>query len=167
MLFYNEIFLDTIFFLVVFICLPFQSCPLLSLKRTMQGVLSPGNTKGGSITVPLTSCLTGLDWSVLQIKTTIVSCHTADSKPVIQEVKSTVMFPPLVFPGSLIKEPFTLAKFLAKNVCDFVMRFCHSTCISHLDTHRIIYICIASAKVVKASTVHSRESLLKGEAQYH
>ncbi len=24
-----------------------------------------GNTKGGSITVPLTSCLTGLDWSVL------------------------------------------------------------------------------------------------------
>jgi hypothetical protein len=28
----------------------------------------PGNTKGGSITVPLTSCLTGLDKSVLQIK---------------------------------------------------------------------------------------------------
>ncbi len=37
-----------------------------------------GNTKGGSITVPLTSCLTGLDQSVLQIKTKIVSCHTAD-----------------------------------------------------------------------------------------
>jgi hypothetical protein len=29
----------------------------------------PGNTKGGSITVPLTSCLTGLDESVLKIKT--------------------------------------------------------------------------------------------------
>ncbi len=29
----------------------------------------PGNTKGGSIIVPLTSCLTGLDSSVLQIKT--------------------------------------------------------------------------------------------------
>jgi hypothetical protein len=32
------------------------------------------------VSVPLTSCLTGLDWSVLQIKTNIVSCHTADSK---------------------------------------------------------------------------------------
>jgi len=58
-----------------------------------------GNTKGGSITVPLTSCLTGLDWSVLQIKTKIVSSHTADSKPVKQEVNSTVILPPLVFPG--------------------------------------------------------------------
>jgi hypothetical protein len=28
----------------------------------------PGNTKGGRITVQLTSCLTGLDWPVLQIK---------------------------------------------------------------------------------------------------
>ncbi len=57
-----------------------------------------GNTKGGSITVLLTSCLTGLDWSVLQIKTIIVSCHTADSKPVKQEVDGTVILPPLVFP---------------------------------------------------------------------
>ena len=44
--------------------------------------LYPGNSKGGSITVPFTSCLTGLDESVLQIKTKIVSCRTADSKPV-------------------------------------------------------------------------------------
>ncbi len=58
----------------------------------------PGNTKGGSITVPLTTCLTGLDWSVLQMKTKIVSCHTADSKPVKQEVNGTVILPPLVFP---------------------------------------------------------------------
>jgi hypothetical protein len=36
----------------------------------------------GSITVLLTSCLTGLDQSVLQIKTKIVCCHTADSKPI-------------------------------------------------------------------------------------
>ena len=57
-----------------------------------------GNTKGGSITVPLTSCLTGLDKPVLHIKTKIVSCHTADSKPVNQEVYSTVILPPLVFP---------------------------------------------------------------------
>ncbi len=52
-----------------------------------------GNTKGVSITVLLTSCLTGLDWSVLQIKTIIVSCHTADSKPVKQEVNGIVIMP--------------------------------------------------------------------------
>jgi hypothetical protein len=61
-----------------------------------------GNTKGGSITVLLTSCLTGLDKSVLQIKTKIVSCHTADSKPVKQEVNGTVILPTLVFPGMFI-----------------------------------------------------------------
>ncbi len=59
----------------------------------------PGNTKGGSITVPLTSCLTGLDWSVLQIKTKTVSCHTTHSKPVKQEVNGTLMVPSLVFPA--------------------------------------------------------------------
>jgi hypothetical protein len=63
-------------------------------------MLQAGNAKGGSITVPLTSCLTGLDKSVLQIITKIVSCHTADSKPVKQEVNGTVLLPPLVFPGS-------------------------------------------------------------------
>jgi hypothetical protein len=58
-----------------------------------------GNTKGGTITVLLTSCLTGLDKSVLQIKTKIVSSHTADFKPVKQEVNGTVVHPPLVFLG--------------------------------------------------------------------
>jgi hypothetical protein len=61
-----------------------------------------GNTKGGSITVPLTSCLTGLDKSVLKIKTKFVSCHTADSKPVKQEVNSIVILPPLILPGNSI-----------------------------------------------------------------
>jgi len=45
-----------------------------------------GNTKGGSVSILVTSCLTGLDKSVLQIKTKIVSFDTADSKPVKQEV---------------------------------------------------------------------------------
>jgi hypothetical protein len=58
-----------------------------------------GNTKGGNITVPLISFLTGLDKSVLQIKTKIVSCHTADSKPVKQDVNGTVVLSPLVFPA--------------------------------------------------------------------
>jgi hypothetical protein len=60
----------------------------------------PGNTKGGSIAVPLTSRLTGLDESVLQIKAKIVSNHTAESKPFKQEVNYTVILPPLVFPGN-------------------------------------------------------------------
>jgi hypothetical protein len=34
----------------------------------------------------------------LQIKTKIVSSHTADSKPDKQEVNGTVILPPLVFP---------------------------------------------------------------------
>ncbi len=55
--------------------------------------------KWGSITVLLTSCLTGLDKSVLKIKTKIVSCLTAESKPVKQEVNGAVILPPLVFPG--------------------------------------------------------------------
>jgi hypothetical protein len=48
--------------------------------------------------VPLTSCLSGLDKSVLQIKTKIVSIHTADFKPVKQEVNSTVKLPPFSIP---------------------------------------------------------------------
>jgi hypothetical protein len=67
-----------------------------NLKRESAGA---GNTKGGSIALPLTSCLTGLNLSVSQIKTKIVSCHTANSKPVKQEVNCTVILPPLVFPG--------------------------------------------------------------------
>ncbi len=61
-----------------------------------------GNTKGGSITVLLTSCLTGVDKSVLQIKTKIFSSHIADSKLVKLEVKGTVILPPLVFPVSTL-----------------------------------------------------------------
>ncbi len=35
----------------------------------------------------------------MKIKTKIVSSHTADSKPVKQEVNGTVILPPLVFPA--------------------------------------------------------------------
>jgi hypothetical protein len=66
----------------------------------MEETVSTGNTKGGSIAVLLTSCLT-----VSQINTKIVSCHTADSKPVKQEVNCTVILPPLVFPGQYYLRP--------------------------------------------------------------
>jgi hypothetical protein len=42
----------------------------------------------------------------LQIKTKIVSSHTADSIPVKQEVNSTVILPALVFPGLSVTKPF-------------------------------------------------------------
>ena len=63
----------------------------------VKGKAPSGKAKGESIIVQLTSCLTGLDKSLLQIKTKIVSCHTADSKPVKQVVNSTVILPPLVY----------------------------------------------------------------------
>ncbi len=73
----------------------FQRLPNFLMTSFLDACLvQSGNTKGGSITVPLTTCLTGLDWSVLQIKTKIVSCHTADSKPVKQEVNGTVILLP-------------------------------------------------------------------------
>jgi hypothetical protein len=69
----------------------------------MSDMISSEKTKVESITIPLTSCWTGLNWSIFQIKTKIVSCHTADSKPVKQEVNGTVILPPLVFPDLIIK----------------------------------------------------------------
>jgi hypothetical protein len=55
----------------------------------------------------------------LQIKTKIISSHIADSKPVKQEVKGTVILHPLVFPGlSLMKASFTLAKFAGETASD-------------------------------------------------
>jgi len=37
---------------------------------------NPGNTKGGSITVLLTSCLTGLESAVLQLTIFVFICKT-------------------------------------------------------------------------------------------
>ncbi len=83
-------------------CLRFVMCPLLALGFqgffyvAVNSTNEAGNTKGGSITVLLTSCSTGL--VCFANKNTIVSCHTADSKPVKQEVNGTMILPPLVFP---------------------------------------------------------------------
>jgi hypothetical protein len=74
--------------------------PLFVQFSGHSGILQSVNTEGGSITVQLTSCLTCLDQSVLQIKT-IVNCHTADSKTVKREVNSTMILPPLVFPAPI------------------------------------------------------------------
>jgi len=59
----------------------------------------PGNAKGGSVSVPLTYCLTGLESAAWQLTIFVFICKTDQSKPVKQEVNSTVILPPLVFPG--------------------------------------------------------------------
>ncbi len=66
-----------------------------------KSIIKSGNTKGGKH-----HCTTDLlfDWSVLQLKTKIVSCHTADSKPVKQEVNGTVLLPPFSIP--CLNDPF-------------------------------------------------------------
>jgi len=50
----------------------------------------------------------------LQIKTKIVSCHTADSKPVKQEVNSTVILPSLVLPVVSLADEIVLWVLLQK-----------------------------------------------------
>ncbi len=59
---------------------------------------APGNTKWGCITVPLTSCLTGLELAVWQLTIFVFICKTDKSKPVKQEVNGTVILPPLSIP---------------------------------------------------------------------
>jgi hypothetical protein len=61
--------------------------------------LPPGNTKGGSITVLLASCLTGLESAVWQLTIFVFICKTDQSKPIKQEVNGTVILPPFVFPA--------------------------------------------------------------------
>jgi hypothetical protein len=58
----------------------------------------PENTKGGSITVPLTSCLV---WNQLydNWQFLFLFAKQTNPKPVKQEVNGTVILPPLVFPG--------------------------------------------------------------------
>jgi len=68
---------------------------------------TPGNTKGGSITVPLTSCLTGLEWAVGQLTIFVYICKTDYSKPVKHEVNWTVILPPLVFPAHTLTGSLT------------------------------------------------------------
>ncbi len=76
-----------------------KACRIRVPDSPEQAILKARNTKEGSITVPLTSGLTGLDLPVLQIKTKIVSCHTANAKPVRQEVNCTVILNPFSIPG--------------------------------------------------------------------
>jgi hypothetical protein len=114
---------------------------VLSLRAPL-GVPFARNTKGGSITVLLASCWTGLDLSVLQMKTKIATCYTADSKPAKQEVNSTMILPPLVFP-SLCNSPLLAVDlhrsgfqlFLASNTLPN-----HPECFLHAQRGFIVFV---------------------------
>jgi hypothetical protein len=64
-------------------------------------MVEPGNTKG-SITVLLSSCLTGLESAVLNLMIFVFIYKTDFSKQVKQEVNCTVTLPPIVFPGRAV-----------------------------------------------------------------
>jgi hypothetical protein len=87
-----------------------------------------GNTKGGKYHSTIDLLFDWFGLVVLQIKTKIVSCHTADSKPVKQEVNSTVILPPLVFPALCVESPnVTKASKKSVNVTDvFAKKHCQS-----------------------------------------
>jgi hypothetical protein len=67
------------------------------------------NTKGGSITVPLTSFLTGLESAALQLKNYIhvFICNADYFKPVKQEVNGTVTLPPCIIPCPMVRKLLT------------------------------------------------------------
>ncbi len=58
-----------------------------------------GNTKGGSITVPLTSFLIGLELAVWQLKILFLFAKQTNPNQSKKEVNGTVILPPLVFLG--------------------------------------------------------------------
>jgi hypothetical protein len=57
-------------------------------------ILKPGYTKGGSISVPLTSCLICLESVVRQLTNVVFICKTDQSKTVKQEANGTMKLPP-------------------------------------------------------------------------
>ncbi len=65
----------------------------------------------------------------MQIKTKIVSCHTADSKPVKQEVNGTVILPPLVFIALIYwsTQPAALLQLCLINFCQMFLAHWYKT----------------------------------------
>ncbi len=78
-----------------------RSHALTAWDLKFQVCLGSGNTKEGSITVPLISCLTGLESAVWQLTMFVFICKTDYSKPVKLEVNGTMILPPLVLPARI------------------------------------------------------------------
>jgi hypothetical protein len=58
------------------VCLPICMFAYHPIYLSVNQLVSPGNTKGGSITAPLTSCLTGLESAVWQLTNFVFNCKT-------------------------------------------------------------------------------------------
>jgi hypothetical protein len=104
-----------------------------NFKGWPRGHDEAGKTKGGSITVPLTSSLTGLESAVWQLTIFVFICKADFYKPVKQGVNGTVILPPFSIPWMktlkqgccTIQEPgntnwrgmFNTVNFLIKATC--------------------------------------------------
>jgi hypothetical protein len=104
-------------------------------------MVKPGNTKGGSITVPLTSCLTGLESAVWLLTIFVFISKTDESKPVKQEVNSIVILPPLVFPGQTLAYYKKLVNYGQKS---FIVKVLYVAWVSWLGFTMIIILSRAS-----------------------
>jgi hypothetical protein len=86
--------------------------------KSFQIWVCPGNTKGGSITVPLTSCLTGLESAVWLLTILFIYLQKRliqTSQTGGQWYSDISIFPPLVFPG-LFKGPITIKSNVTKDL---------------------------------------------------
>jgi hypothetical protein len=82
-----------------------------------------GTLMGGSITVPLTSCLTGLESAAWQLTIFVFIFKTDSSKQVKQEVNCTVILPPLVFPALVLHSSAGSWAF-PKKTLDWALKAC-------------------------------------------
>jgi len=64
---------------------------MIELIKVITWYLDQGTLKGGSITVPLTSCLTSFEMCVCAIQNSVHPAQRHISKPVKQEVNCTVI----------------------------------------------------------------------------
>jgi hypothetical protein len=103
---------------------------ILKYTNTHMHTHMPGNTKGGIITVLLTSCLTGLESAVWQLTFFVFICKTDQSKPVKQEVNGTVILPPFVFPAYARTHAHTHAKARTRT---------HAHTRTHVRTHPYLH----------------------------
>jgi hypothetical protein len=105
-----------------------------------------GNTKGGSITVLLTFCLTFLESAVWQLKIFLFICNTDRSKPVKQEVKVQWYFP---LPPCLVHEPFGSACLLS--LCVWYDLF-----VSVVNAIKTFFISVSDAMMFKFVLLYRR-----------
>jgi hypothetical protein len=95
-------------FVCVYVYLSISLPPCMCICVRAFVCVQAGNTKGGCITVPLTSCLAGLESAAWQLTFFVFIWKTDYSKLVKQEVNGTVILPPLAFPGTSLNQSLSV-----------------------------------------------------------